>query len=153
VGGEDARVPFYRVRGVAGRLGVGEERAPAVVRHNGIEGGCFRSGIGRGVMGGGGENVLRPLRKRKGEGHREAAAHARAGGGTVPEWLEEEDERGARVSDGEWRIGPSRPGIQGPRGVGEGWPAGPVEGEGRPAGLAGPKAKWTDKASQAESEK
>jgi hypothetical protein len=27
------------------------------------------------------------------------------------------------------------------------------EGEGRPAGLAGPKAKWADKASQAESEK
>jgi hypothetical protein len=64
VGGEDAREPFYRVRGGAGRLGVREERAPAVVRHN---------GIGRGVMGG--KNVLWPLRKRKGEGRREVAAH------------------------------------------------------------------------------
>jgi hypothetical protein len=61
VGGEDAGEPFYRVRGGAGRPDVGEERAPVVVRHNGIEGGHFRSGIGRGVMRG--ENVLRPLRK------------------------------------------------------------------------------------------
>jgi hypothetical protein len=45
--------------------------------------------------------------------------------------------------------------------VGEGWPTGPVEGEadrgeegeGRPAGLAGPKAKWAGKVSRAESEK
>jgi hypothetical protein len=65
------------------------------------------------------------------------------------------------VSEGVRRTGPSRPGGQGPRGVGEGWPAGPVEGEagrveegeGRLAGLAGPKAKWAGKASRAESEK
>jgi hypothetical protein len=44
--------------------------------------------------------------------------------------------------------------------VGEGWPAGSVEGEagrgeegeGRPVGLARPKAKWVGKASRAESE-
>jgi hypothetical protein len=68
---------------------------------------------------------------------------------------------GACVSEGERRTGPSRPGGQGPRRVGEGWHAGPVEGEagrgeegeGRPAGLAGPKAKWAGKASRAESEK
>jgi hypothetical protein len=55
VGGEDVGEPLYRVRGGAGRPGVGEERVPAVVHHNGVEGGRFRSGIGRGVMGGGGE--------------------------------------------------------------------------------------------------
>jgi hypothetical protein len=44
----------------------------AVERHNGVDGDRFRSGISRGVMG---ENVLRPLRKQKGEGHREAAMH------------------------------------------------------------------------------
>jgi hypothetical protein len=68
---------------------------------------------------------------------------------------------GPCVSEGERRTGPSRPGGQGPRGVGEGWPTGPVEGEvgrgeegeGRPAGLAGPKAKWAGKASRPESEK
>jgi hypothetical protein len=78
----------------------------------------------------------------------------------MPEWLEEVDERGPRVSEGERRTGPSRSGGQGPRGVGEGWPAGSVEGEagrgeegeGRPAGLARPKAKWVGKASRAESE-
>jgi hypothetical protein len=41
VGGEDTGEPFYRVRGGAGRLGVAEDRAPALVRHNGIEGGRF----------------------------------------------------------------------------------------------------------------
>jgi hypothetical protein len=57
VGGEDAREPCYRVRGGAGLPGIGEERAPAVVHHNGFEGGRFWSGIGRGVMGGGGERA------------------------------------------------------------------------------------------------
>jgi hypothetical protein len=62
---------------------------------------------------------------------------------------------------GERQTGPSRPGGQGPRVVGEGWPVGPVEGEAgqgeegewRPVGQAGPKAKWAGKASRAESEK
>jgi hypothetical protein len=46
VGGEDAGEPFYWVRGGVGRPSVGEERAPTVVRHNGIEGNRFWSGIG-----------------------------------------------------------------------------------------------------------
>jgi hypothetical protein len=44
VGGADAGVPFYRVRGGARRLGIGEERAVNVVRHNGDEGGHFGRG-------------------------------------------------------------------------------------------------------------
>jgi hypothetical protein len=43
-GGVDAGAPFYRVRGGAGRPGGGEERAVAVVRHNGDEGDCFERG-------------------------------------------------------------------------------------------------------------
>jgi hypothetical protein len=66
--------------------------------------------------------VLQLLRKPKGQGHREAAAHTRAGSGAaaVPERLVEEDERGARVSEGERRTGPSWPERQGPIGVVEG---------------------------------
>jgi hypothetical protein len=44
VGGADDGVPFYRVGGGAGRPGVREERAAAVVRHNGNEGGRSRRG-------------------------------------------------------------------------------------------------------------
>jgi hypothetical protein len=44
VGGADAGVPFYRVRGGAGRPCIGEEQAVKVVRHNGNEGGRFRRG-------------------------------------------------------------------------------------------------------------
>jgi hypothetical protein len=40
-GGADAEAPFYRVGGGAGRLGIGDERAAAVVHHNGDEGGRF----------------------------------------------------------------------------------------------------------------
>jgi hypothetical protein len=43
-GGADDGVPFYRVRGGAGRPGIGEEQAAAVVRHNGDEGGRFGRG-------------------------------------------------------------------------------------------------------------
>jgi hypothetical protein len=46
VGGADAGVPIYRDRGGAWRLSVGEERAMAVVRHNGDEGGRFGRGSG-----------------------------------------------------------------------------------------------------------
>jgi hypothetical protein len=53
--------------------------------------------------------VLRPLLERKGEGHREVAARARAGcGGVVAERPEEEDEG----------VGPMR---QSGRGRGMGW--------------------------------
>jgi hypothetical protein len=45
-GGVDARAPFYRVRGGAGRPDSREERAATAVRHNGDEGGCFRRGSG-----------------------------------------------------------------------------------------------------------
>jgi hypothetical protein len=57
--------------------------------------------------------VLWPLWKWKGEGRREAVAHARTGGGggTVPERLEEEDERGGRVSARE-RGGLGRAGLE-----------------------------------------
>jgi hypothetical protein len=51
VGGADARVPFFRVRGGAGRPGVGEERAAVVVHHNGDEGGRFRRGSAGVVVG------------------------------------------------------------------------------------------------------
>jgi hypothetical protein len=44
VGGADAGGPFYRVEGGAGPLGIGEERAAAVVHHNGDEGSHFRRG-------------------------------------------------------------------------------------------------------------
>jgi hypothetical protein len=47
VGGADAEGPFYRVGGGAGRPGVREERAVAVVRHNGDEGGHFKKGLAR----------------------------------------------------------------------------------------------------------
>jgi hypothetical protein len=47
VGGANARAPFYRVRGGAGRPSIVEERAAAVVRHNGDEGGRFRRGSTR----------------------------------------------------------------------------------------------------------
>jgi hypothetical protein len=40
-GGADAGAPFYRVGGGAGRLGIGDERAAAVVHHKGDEGGRF----------------------------------------------------------------------------------------------------------------
>jgi hypothetical protein len=76
VGGVDARAPFYRVGGGAGRPGVGEEWV-AVVRHNGDEGGCFGRGSVGVVLGSDeGWGVLWPLRERK--RHREAArAHER----------------------------------------------------------------------------
>jgi hypothetical protein len=44
VSGADAVAPFYRVGGGAGRPGVGEERAAAVVRYNGDDGGRFGRG-------------------------------------------------------------------------------------------------------------
>jgi hypothetical protein len=47
VGGGDVGVPFYRVRGGAGRPGIGGEHAVVVVCHNG-GGGCH---FGRGSAG------------------------------------------------------------------------------------------------------
>jgi hypothetical protein len=147
VGGEDAREPCYRVRGGAGLPGIGEERAPAVVHHNGFEGGRFWSGIGRGVMGGG-ENVLRPLWKRKGEGHREAAAHARAGGGgdAVLERLEEEDEReGAACQRGReagWAKPAGRPRSKRSGGGVACWSGGGGSGSGRGGGREVGGAGW-----------
>jgi hypothetical protein len=47
VGGVDAGACFYRVRGGAGRSDIGEERAAAVVRHNGDEGDRFGRGSAR----------------------------------------------------------------------------------------------------------
>jgi hypothetical protein len=44
VGGADAGVPFYRVRGGVGQPGVREERVAAVVHHNGDDGGSFGRG-------------------------------------------------------------------------------------------------------------
>jgi hypothetical protein len=44
VGGADVEAPFYRVKDGAGRPSFGEERATAVVRHNGDEGVHFRRG-------------------------------------------------------------------------------------------------------------
>jgi hypothetical protein len=44
VGGGDAGEPFYRVGGGAGQLGIGEEHAAVVVRHNGCGGGHFGRG-------------------------------------------------------------------------------------------------------------
>jgi hypothetical protein len=51
VGGADAGVPFYRVRGGAGRPGVGEERVAAVVCHNSDEGSHFGRGSAGVVVG------------------------------------------------------------------------------------------------------
>jgi hypothetical protein len=42
--GANAGAPFYRVGGGAGRPSIGEERAAAVVRRNGDEGGRFGRG-------------------------------------------------------------------------------------------------------------
>jgi hypothetical protein len=50
VGGGDARVPFYRVGGGAGRPGVRGEWVAAVVRHNGGGGGHVRRGLARVVV-------------------------------------------------------------------------------------------------------
>jgi hypothetical protein len=47
VGGADARAPFYRVGGRAGRLGIGEERTVVVACHNGDEGSRFGRGSTR----------------------------------------------------------------------------------------------------------
>jgi hypothetical protein len=126
VGGEDTRELFYRVRGGAGRQGIGEERAPAMVHHNGVEGGHFQSGIGRGVMGG-----------------RMCSGHYRSGRVRGAGWGRKTKVGGhvsARERGGLGRAGGGR----GPRGVGEGWPAGLVAGEvgrgeegGREAGGAG----------------
>jgi hypothetical protein len=77
----------------------------------------------------------------RGDDGREVAAHTGAsGGGIVADRPEEEDEgRGLRVSEGEGgrRAGPSQPGGQGPRGVGEGvayWAGGGGSGPGRGGG-------------------
>jgi hypothetical protein len=50
--GREGKEGRRRSSGTTGWPGVREERAPTVVRHNGVEGGHFLSGIGRGVMGG-----------------------------------------------------------------------------------------------------
>jgi hypothetical protein len=82
VGGADAGVPFYRVRGGAGRSSIGEEWAMKVVHHNGDEGGRFGRGSTWVVVGSDeGVGVLRPLWERK--WRREAArAHVRQ----RPQW-------------------------------------------------------------------
>jgi hypothetical protein len=89
VGGADAGAPFYRVGGGAGRPGVGEERWR---RYYGIM--MMKAAVSEGDQAGSDEGgVLRPLWERKGEGHREAAAHARASsGGVMAERPKEEDE-------------------------------------------------------------
>jgi hypothetical protein len=148
VGGEDAGEPFHSVRGGAGWPGGGEERAPVVVRHNGVEGGHFQSGISRGVMGGGERAPAITEAERGGEPGGGSAREGRRKGGTCQRGREadraEPAERPrpkrsgggvARWADG----GGSRLG----RGVGReaGW-----------AGLAGPKAKWAGNSSRAESE-
>jgi hypothetical protein len=51
VGGGDAGVPFYRVRGGAGRPSDGGEWAAVVVHHDGGGGGRFGRGLAGAVMG------------------------------------------------------------------------------------------------------
>jgi hypothetical protein len=85
VGGADARAPFYRVGGGAGRPGIGGEWVAAVVHHNGGGGGRFGRGSARVVVGsdeGGG--VLRSLREA-------ARARTRGGGGSCGCWSGEQD--------------------------------------------------------------
>jgi hypothetical protein len=83
-GGADARAPFFRVRGGAGRPGVGEERAAAVVRHNGDEGGHFRRGSA-GVVVGSDEGWGAPA---------VTGAEATSGGGSNGGQPEEDDQAG-----------------------------------------------------------
>jgi hypothetical protein len=119
VGGEDAGEPFYRVRGGAGRPSVEEERAPAVVHHNGVVGGCFRSGIDWGVMGGTCSSCY-GSRRGRGTGRRQRTREPAAVPPPCPSGWWRKTKGGARVSEGERRTRPSWPKGQGPIGVVEG---------------------------------
>jgi hypothetical protein len=92
---------------------------------------------------------------RQGSRRRAGGARPAGGGGTVAERPEEEDEGwGPCVSEGrkgEGPVGRLTGGLA--RGRGEVEAGRGEEGEGRPAGRAGPKAKWASKARRAESEK
>jgi hypothetical protein len=146
VGGEDAGEPFHRVRGGAGWPRGGEERAPAVVRHNGVEGGHFQSGISRGVMGG--ERAPAVTEAERGgaprggsarEGRRKGghvSARERGGLGRASREAKAEEEWGRGGPLGRWRG--KRAGER--RGEG-GWLGWLGQRPSRPVIPAGPKAR------------